>query len=162
MYLLDVEIFTSAFKEIVVTQFTGTNSAEILPSLVLGTLQAFGDDEINALGGDDLVAGWSGNDILNGGQGADVLIGGVLDVVLNIGTVSLSGIDTASYAGSSAGVTVDLSQVANLNVTALGIQLALTGASTGHGGDAEGDILVGITNLTGSSNDDVLTGNADR
>ena len=53
-----------------------------------------------------------------------------------------AGIDTASYAGSSAGVTVDL------------------GAGTGTDGDAQGDVLSGIENLTGSNFDDVFTGSA--
>jgi Ca2+-binding RTX toxin-like protein len=50
------------------------------------------------------------------------------------------GKDTASYAAASAGVTVSLA------------------AGTGSGGDAQGDTLVRIENLTGSSFDDTLTG----
>ena len=53
-----------------------------------------------------------------------------------------AGTDTASYAGSDAGVTVDL------------------GAGTASGGDARGDVLSGIENLTGSDSDDVFTGSA--
>ena len=49
--------------------------------------------------------------------------------------------DTASYATSSSGVTVSL----------------MTG--TGSGGDAEGDTLLNIENLTGSNFDDTLEGN---
>ena len=52
------------------------------------------------------------------------------------------GVDTASYASSGAGVAVSL---------ALG---------TGIGGDAEGDRLFNIENLTGSNSDDTLEGNA--
>src|SRR3546814_15995539 len=51
-----------------------------------------------------------------------------------------SGTDTASYAGSANGVTVDLT------------------TGTGLGGDAQGDTLSGIENLTGSNYDDTLTG----
>ncbi len=51
-------------------------------------------------------------------------------------------LDRASYVGSAAGVTVNLA----------------TGLGTG--GDAEGDVLSGIENLTGSSHGDSLTGDA--
>jgi len=81
-----------------------------------------GDVNVNVLDGS------GGNDILQGGAGADSLVGG-------------GGTDTASYAASSAGVTVDL-----------------TNAGAQSGGDAAGDILSGISNVTGSAFDDVLTG----
>ena len=58
--------------------------------------------------------------MLEGGDGSDALTGGL-------------GNDTASYASSGAGVTVDL------------------GAGTASGGDAEGDTLSGIENVTGSA-----------
>src|SRR6185312_6832352 len=70
--------------------------------------------------GDNILIGLGGNDMLDGG----------------------AGIDTASYAGSSAGVTVSL----------------MTGI--GSGGDAAGDTLVRIENLTGSAQADTLEGNA--
>ena len=50
--------------------------------------------------------------------------------------------DTASYEGSSAAVTV-----------------SLVAGATNTGGDAEGDTLSNIENLTGSAHDDSLTGN---
>ena len=53
-----------------------------------------------------------------------------------------SGEDTASYAGSTVGVSVSLA------------------TGRGQGGDAEGDRLYEIENLVGSSHDDTLTGNA--
>ena len=52
------------------------------------------------------------------------------------------GVDTASYAGSAEGVQVDL------------------GAGTATGGDAAGDTLTNIENLTGSDHADTLTGDA--
>jgi serralysin len=67
-----------------------------------------------------------------------VLIGGS-------GADSLVGgddLDRASYVGSAAGVTVNLA------------------TGLGSGGDAEGDVLSGIENLTGSSHGDSLTGDA--
>ncbi|WP_419737540.1 hypothetical protein [Pseudomonas sp. COR18] len=64
--------------------------------------------------------------MLDGGAGADVLNGG-------------AGTDTASYANSTAGVTVNL----------------VTG--TGVGGDAQGDTLMGIESVVGSAFNDTLT-----
>jgi Ca2+-binding RTX toxin-like protein len=66
---------------------------------------------------------------LEGAAGSDTLIGGV-------------GIDTASYAGSAAGVSVNLA----------------TGAMSG--GDAAGDTLSGLEQVLGSGFADTLTGNA--
>jgi Ca2+-binding RTX toxin-like protein len=75
--------------------------------------------------------------ILTGGLGNDVLIGGGGADTLDGGL----GTDTASYANASAGVTVDLS----------------TGVNTG---DAAGDIYSSIESFVGSSNADVLIGDA--
>jgi Ca2+-binding RTX toxin-like protein len=85
-----------------------------------------GNDSLAGGGGHDVLAGGDGNDTLHGGAGADALHGG-------------AGIDAASYAGSTAGVTVNL------------------GAS---GGDAAGDTLTGMENLIGSAHADRLTGSA--
>lgn len=84
---------------------------------------------LKGLGGNDHLYGREGDDILEGGAGADVLDGG-------------AGIDTASYAGSTSGVYVDL------------------GAGTAFGGDASGDSFISIENLLGSRFGDVLAGNA--
>ena len=89
-----------------------------------------GDDTLSGGAGDDSLFGGAGNDVLLGGAGADVLNGG-------------DGIDRVSYAGSAAGVQVDLR----------------TGEGTG--GDAEGDRLISIERVTGSSYADRLTGNAE-
>ena len=76
------------------------------------------------------------NNVITGNGGNNVLagLGGADRLDGGVGT------DTASYAASAAGVTVSL----------------ITG--TGTGGDAEGDLLSGIENLTGSSKNDVLEG----
>ena len=76
------------------------------------------------------ITGNSYNNTLIGGAGSDTLIGG-------------AGNDTASYSGSTDGVTVSL----------------VTGA-TNIGGDAQGDTLSGIENITGSAFNDTLTGDA--
>ena len=78
---------------------------------------------------DDTLYGDASDNILKGGAGADSMGGG-------------DGIDTASYAGSDAGVNVNLSLVFQLT-------------SSGH---ARGDGLDDIENLTGSSHDDTLDG----
>ena len=77
-----------------------------------------GGNTLDGAAGDDVLIGWSGADSLMGGDGAD----------------------TASYAGSDAGVTVNL----------------LTGVH--GGGHAAGDTLSGIEHLTGSGHGDTLTG----
>ncbi|WP_395680282.1 beta strand repeat-containing protein [Inquilinus sp.] len=138
--------------------FTGTNAAEILPDLILGPIQGIGNDFVDALGGDDIAIGWSGDDVIRGGAGADVIIGGLLNAA---GIITLSGIDAADYSTSVDGVTIDLSVILSLTLPILGINIQLTGASQGFGGDAQGDFLVGIVNLIGSSTGgDNLSGSA--
>ena len=81
----------------------------------------------------------TGNDLANtiiGNAGNNILAGlGGADI-LDGG----AGIDTASYAASNAGVSVSL----------------MTGV--GSGGDAQGDTLIRIENLTGSAFNDTLEG----
>ena len=74
--------------------------------------------------------------VITGNTGANVLAGlGGADTINGGG-----GIDTASYAASGSGVSVSLA------------------AGTASGGDAQGDVLNNISNLTGSAFDDVLEG----
>ncbi len=77
--------------------------------------------------GNDTLTGGAGDDVINGGAGADVLDGG-------------TGNNTVSYAGSKAGVTVDLL------------------AGTNSGGDAQGDTLANFENVIGSNMTDNLIG----
>jgi Ca2+-binding RTX toxin-like protein/carbon monoxide dehydrogenase subunit G len=80
----------------------------------------------------------TGNDTLDGGAGNDTLIGGTgVDTL-----IGGSGIDTADYSTSANGVTVNLAT--NVNT----------------GGDAQGDSLTGIENVTGSNYNDALTGDS--
>ncbi|WP_341913140.1 calcium-binding protein [Ferrovibrio terrae] len=73
-----------------------------------------------------------------GTSGNDALAGTTgIDLI-----IGQAGTDTVSYAGSAASVSVSL----------------VTGAGTG--GNAQGDILIGIENLTGSNNADTLIGDA--
>lgn len=90
------------------------------------------NDSLTGDAGNNKLFGGAGNDLLSGGQGADTLDGG-------------AGEDTASYASSTAGVTV------NLNGAGLG---------SGSGGDAAGDIITNVENIIGSAFNDILTGDA--
>ena len=101
-------------------------------------IHAIGDIEELILTG----TGWinaTGNafdNVLTGNSGRNVLIGGA-------GADQLDGggnFDTASYVTSASGVAVSLA------------------TGTGYGGDAEGDVLIHIENLIGSSFDDTLEG----
>ncbi len=95
-----------------------------------------GDDTLNGGVGDDVLIGGDGDDVLIGGLARDLLIGGAGADELDGGTK----IDTASYAGSDAGVRVNLH------------------TGKGRDGHAQGDTLENIENLIGSDFDDVLTG----
>ena len=81
------------------------------------------------------------------GLGNDVIIGNDADNRLDGGPGSdtidgSTGSDTAAYTGSAEAVTVNL------------------GTSTATGGDAQGDTLTSIENVSGSAFDDTLTGDA--
>jgi Ca2+-binding RTX toxin-like protein len=86
---------------------------------------------------DDFLVGGNGANRLSGLGGSDSLVGAGGADILNGGL----GIDIALYGGSPTGVVVSL----------------ITG--TGSGGEAEGDTLTGIENLSGSNHADQLWGN---
>ena len=105
-----------------------------------------GDDILRGGDGNDTAFGGEGNDALNGGSGNDTLSGGSGDdFFVGIGgTDSIdggSGNDTNSFQG------IGLSVTATINADG-------TGEAT-YG--AINETFVGIENLTGSDNDDVLT-----
>ena len=122
----------------------GDASGDIIAGFENLTGSIFGDtltgdsgrNIIMGLDGDDVINGGGGNDVIRGGAGADVLIGG-------------AGSDVLQYAGSDAGVTV------NLTLGADGLQQA-------SGGDAQGDVISEFENVYGSSFGDTVTGNASR
>jgi Ca2+-binding RTX toxin-like protein len=87
------------------------------------------DDQVFGNDGADTLEGREGNDTLTGGAGADRLDGG-------------DGFDVARYAGSPAGITMNLA------------------TGTGGGGHAAGDVLVSIEGLIGSSHNDTLIGSS--
>jgi Ca2+-binding RTX toxin-like protein len=112
------------------------------------TLSGLGNDDwLYGDAGNDTLSGQVGNDSLYGGAGVDALMGGDWNDLLvgGAGADVLDGgasYDTAGYAGSAAGVTVNLT----------------TGSATG--GDAQGDTFISIEDLAGSAFDDVLTGSS--
>lgn len=95
------------------------------------------ENVIGSANADVLTGDGNAND-LDGGAGNDTLIGGAGGDTIDGG----AGSDTVSYAGSSAGVTIDLA------------------AATASGGDAASDTLTNIENITGSANVDTLTGDS--
>ena len=97
-----------------------------------------GNDKLVGEGGKDRLYGGDGDDTLNGGSHWDYLEGGAGADQID----GQRGVDTASYAASTAGVQVDLT------------------TGTGSGGDAAGDTLAQVENLTGSEFNDILTGDA--
>lgn len=98
-----------------------------------------GRDVLFGGAGNDKLFGGGDNDTLNGGAGDDILTGGTGRDSLDGGT----GTDTASYLDSAFAVTVRLWD------------------NTATGGDALGDSLSNIENLTGSqAGNDTLAGNA--
>ena len=117
----------------------GTNSAEKIYGLG-------GNDTLSGRGGDDELDGGSGDDTLNGGAGADKLVGG-------------SGTDTASWAGSNAGVTARLHTPDPRGGHAQGDTFGGTTTFTYRDkGERVTVTLPDIENLIGSSYDDVLAG----
>ncbi len=90
---------------------------------------------LNGFSGSDTLNGLSGNDLLLGQLGDDVLTGGAGADYLNGG----SGVDEARYLGSTVGVDARAGTI-------------------GSGGDAQGDFLYSIENITGSEQGDILVG----
>ena len=103
------------------------------PPYAAGTQQILTDIE-NVVGTqwNDFITGNNEDNVLEGGRGADILVGG-------------GGSDTASYEHSR-----------------IGVRVALDGGDPGglRQGDATGDVLISIENLTGSDYGDVFYGDS--
>ena len=97
-----------------------------------------GHDILQGGNGNDLLYGDAGNDTLTGGGGADVLFGGAGADTLDGG----AGEDWLRFASAASGVILSLA------------------TGTGTGGDAAGDIFLGIENVSGSESGDGLTGSS--
>ena len=98
-----------------------------------------GADELGGSYDDDLLFGDAGNDRLSGGEGSDTLVGGAGADSLYGGA---DGTDWISYASSGAAVRV---------------QLIAGATSYASGGDARGDLINGVANVTGSRFGDTIT-----
>ncbi|MBL4645736.1 MAG: tandem-95 repeat protein, partial [Rhizobiales bacterium] len=97
------------------------------------------DDQFYGREGNDTLEGGLGNDILDGEAGDDTFIGGAGSDEMRGG----DGVDLVDYSASSSAITIDLA------------------AGTASGGDASGDVLISIENLTATVFDDILSGNSD-
>ncbi len=107
-----------------------------------------GADTLTGDAGNDEMFGGSQNDNLSGGAGADKLYGGDdADILQGSEGADImdggNGADYVEYINSTAGVTIVLNS---------------TGSTTGIGGDAEGDTLIGIEHALGSNHSDTITG----
>ena len=130
---IDTAEYSASGSAVTVNLVTGSGSGgDAAGDTLTGVENVIGSGQNDSLTGDaggNALSGGAGNDTLIGGAGADTLSGG-------------AGTDRVDYAGSTAGVTVNL--VAGL----------------GAGGDAAGDVLSGIEDLVGSGLADSLTGDA--
>ncbi|MDP3747078.1 MAG: calcium-binding protein [Phenylobacterium sp.] len=100
---------------------------------------AAGADQLTGTTGANVLKGGAGTDTLNGRTGADILEGGAgADSITGDVAADL----TLSYAGSTAGVVVNL------------------GTHEVFGGDAEGDTFSNVDHVTGSRFNDLLKGDA--
>ena len=116
---------------------SGTSGVDVIVGLE-------GNDDISGLGGADVICGGDGDDTITGGGGPDVIFGdGGDDTITGGGNDDTidggAGIDEANFGGANP-VTVDLA----------------AGTATGQGNDT----LVGIENLDGTAQADVLRGDA--
>ena len=117
------------------------------------------DDTLNGGAGDDTLIGGTGVDTLDGGAGDDILDGGAGADMLTGGDDT----DTASYANAAQVVeyVVAVDAVNGLAAEVMGVTgvyVNLNKADAQVGSEAEGDVLISIENLIGSSYNDVLIG----
>jgi Ca2+-binding RTX toxin-like protein len=99
---------------------------------------------INGGAGNDILRGYGGDDVLMGGEGADYLDGGV-------------DIDTITYLTAVSAIQVNLS---SRNLFAFiapdGVTPLFLSPNSGQGGEASGDRLFNIENVSGSQYNDVI------
>lgn len=114
---------------------TGAAAGDWFDSIENITGSRFGDT-LTGNAANNFIDGGAGNDTLNGGGGVDWFLGG-----LGADKLGGSGDDGASYRSSASAVAVNLA------------------SQTASGGDAAGDVLVGISMVEGSALADTLTGN---
>ena len=117
-----------------------------------------GNNKLWGMAGDDTIEGAGGNDTLEGGAGADDLDGGYN----NGGTAGAANteVNTVSYAGSDAGVTINLMTASASGGHATGDTIVTYEELAPLPDDDRNEIDVArFANVTGSMHDDHLTGN---
>ena len=129
------------------------DTAGVVIDLAAGTA-AGGDAEGDVLISIEYVEGGSGDDRLTGDGLANRLVGGLGADTL----IGMSGDDRLAGGGGAdrldGGLGIDS---AFYDEDATGVAVSLT-TGTGHGGEAEGDVLVDVENLFGGSGADSLVG----
>ena len=108
------------------------------------------------LGGDDTLEGGAGDDTIEGGAGADEVNGGYTPTG-DIADTENSQTNTLSYAGSDAGVTVNLVTATASGGHADGDEIETYDFDTGDEETGEIDVST-FADVTGSMHDDRLTG----
>ena len=133
----------------------GSAHGDVLTALA-GTANATGST-LWGLGGDDSLTGGLGNDTIEGGAGADEMDGGVQTGRTDVQPNTQA--NTLSYAGSDAGVTVNLATASASGGHAEGDEIETYELTLNDGTDDETEIDVAtFVNLTGSMHGDNLTG----
>ncbi len=133
-------------EDVTGTEFDDVLTGNLAANILIGgggnDLLRGGDGSDTLYGGDgiDILYGGEDSDLLYGGKGADKLYGfsEIGDPTKEVGS------DTVSYADADAGVVVTLDDGSSVGV--------------GTSGEADGDTLYSIENLTGSAHADILTG----
>ncbi|WP_292290333.1 Hint domain-containing protein [Marivita sp.] len=131
---------------------------------------AGGNDSVIGSAGNDSIDGGAGDDTLRGGDGNDTLTGGdgTNDLHGDAGNDSLVGNSSDGFTnmeGGSGADTLDGSagtwDIASYYTSSTGVTVDLTDGLAELGGDAQGDVLIGIEQIDGSNLfDDVLIGDA--
>ena len=123
-----------------------------------------GDNTLWGLDGDDTIEGGAGNDTIEGGAGADEMHGGYSSNG-DAADIMNTEMNTLSYAGSDAGVTVNLATASASGGHADGDEIETyefqdADGDGSAGGDDDGEKIDVATfvNVTGSAHNDHLTG----
>ena len=131
-------------------------TAGVTVSLAVAAAQNTGGSGTDTIANFENLTGSKFNDSLTGNAGDNILLGGLGNDTLNGGS---GGVDTASYADATAGVTVSLALVGQQNTVSAGLDTLV--AIDNLIGSAFGDTLTGDGNnnqLTGGAGVDVLSG----
>lgn len=143
----------------------GSSSKDDIIGNELGNV-LYGDADKTGPGGNDTISGADGNDTIFGGAGADSLSGGgqADSIQGNGGADTISGgagVDTVEggagpdslSGGADAGDTVSYANSA----AAVSVLITFGTTTTGSGGDAQGDMINGFSNVWGSAFGDTIT-----